>query len=795
VAVRGAVQGVGFRPFVFRLATELGLAGTALNDGDGVFIEAEGPRTALEVFLGRLRAEKPRLSRITSLEASWLEPVGLGPFRILESNSQGPKRALLPPDIATCAECAAEVSNPQDRRYCYPFTNCVHCGPRFSIIETLPYDRARTTMRGFEMCPQCRAEYEDPSNRRFHAQPNACAVCGPHIELWNEAGSTLLSAKGGGAEGAMRVIKGAASALKEGRIVAVKGLGGFHLMADAAGDADVERLRARKRREEKPFAVMFPSLECLRAHCEVSSAEDALLAGPESPIVLLRKRSKGAGLSMGLAPGNPTLGAMLPYTPLHLLLLREFGGPVVATSGNLSDEPICTDEQEAVRRLSGIADVFLVHNRPIVRHVDDSIVRMAAGRELVLRRARGYAPLPIAARGGGAAAPALGVGAHLKTAVAFAAGGSIFLSQHIGDLETDAAFEAFQRVCEDLPRIYEAAPMIIAHDAHPAYLSTRYAEEASKSLGAALVSVQHHVAHVLSCMAENEVEPPALGVAWDGTGYGLDGTVWGGEFFEVTKEQCKRVGRMRRFRLPGGEAAVKEPWRSAAGVLFEMYGEGLVERATTAGARTFLSVPGAEGPPQTKGGQECPRSRAELGVMERMLAGGINSPLTSSAGRLFDAVASLTGLRQVTRHEGQAAMQLEFAAESRASTATYPAPLAESEGLFEADWAPMVRAMLDDVRDGVPIAEISAAFHNTLADWIIAAARRVGHRRVVLSGGCFQNTRLLETTIGKLRGQGFTPVWHQRVPPNDGGIALGQVIAARRWPRPLPDGAQTAESP
>ncbi|MCU0788710.1 MAG: carbamoyltransferase HypF [Verrucomicrobia bacterium] len=831
VVIRGAVQGVGFRPFVFRLASELGLRGWVNNSSQGVLIEVEGSREALEEFLIRVQAEAPVRAFIQSLEPTWLDALGFEGFEIRKSDVVGEKSALILPDIATCPECLGEVLDPADRRHLYPFTNCTNCGPRFSIIEALPYDRPNTSMKGFAMCDECRAEYENPASRRFHAQPNACPRCGPQLELWgcdpasgNAGGPRFHTrdhpAAGRGAIG-HEALLAAAKAIADGAIVAVKGLGGFHLLCRASDESVVGRLRERKHREEKPFAVMFPSVESVREHCEVVPLEERLLSSPEAPIVLLRRRSEQPGarclpsskgcIAPAVAPGNPWLGALLPYTPLHHLLLREIGFPVVATSGNLSDEPICTDEAEAVTRLAGIADCLLVHNRPIVRHVDDSIVRVTAGREMVLRRARGYAPLPV---GLGSeirnpqSAITLGVGAHLKNAVALSVGAQVFVSQHIGDLETEAAMEAFQRVVDDLQRLYGVSATQLVSDAHPEYLSTKFARDrvASASLPAGLqdipassglpvnsqagslrhVEVQHHVAHVLSCMAENERDAPVLGVSWDGTGYGLDGTVWGGEFIRIDRRgpgmDWRRVGHLRPFRLPGGDKAVREPRRCALGLLHELQGGRLEGLAGTPVGSAF--------PPE------------ELGALARMLERGLNSPLTSSMGRLFDAVASLTGLRQFVRHEGQAAMALEFAADGvdtegayalpigncqspgtkgqwrteqpgASSTSSRPAPHASAV----LDWKPLIEAVLADLRMNVPVGLISARFHNALSEAIVAMARREGLESVVLSGGCFQNRRLLERTITRLRQEGFRPYWHQRVPANDGGIALGQVAS------------------
>ncbi len=811
LCVRGAVQGVGFRPFVFRLANELNLSGWVNNSPQGVFIEVEGDRISLEQFLLRLETEKPPRSFIQSLESCWLDACGYNEFEIRESDAGGDKTALVLPDIATCPDCVREIFDPANRRYFYPFTNCTNCGPRFSIIGALPYDRANTSMKAFTMCPQCQAEYNDPRNRRFHAQPNACPGCGPRLELWD---SEKRISPVSDSTDARSLLEHAADAIRSGQIVAVKGLGGIHLMVAAHDERAVQRLRERKHREEKPFAVMFPSPDAIKAVCEVSPPEERLLRSPEAPIVLLKRwrqsRSSRARVQIPdeVAPGNPNLGIMLPYTPLHHLLMSLLGFPVVATSGNLSDEPICIDEHEALVRLGGIADVFLVHNRPIVRHVDDSIVRVMMDREMVLRRARGYAPLPIVIKSEARKSNSiLAVGAHLKNTVALSVGPQVFLSQHIGDLETDQAFGAFRRVIADFEKLYEAKPAVVAADFHPNYLSTRFAngvaggetrqavlnrttqdpspalkgtlsptegerdgvrgardrqspEDASKR-AVRLVAVQHHVAHILSCMAENELEPPVLGVAWDGTGYGLDGAIWGGEFFHVTGTSCERVAHLRQFRLPGGDRAVKESRRSALGVLYEMLGDA----AFNVDLQHFLRG----------------MWNNELPAVQRMLKQKINSPLTSSAGRLFDAVAALVGLRATTRFEGQAAMELEFAIDDVETDECYNNLLSrDTQSPMIVDWAPMIEAIRNDVRHAVLVAEISARFHNTLAEMIVAVARRVGETRVVLSGGCFQNRYLTERTVRRLEAEGFRPYWHQRVPPNDGGIALGQIVAALR---------------
>lgn len=750
LVIRGAVQGVGFRPFIYRLATGMGLHGWVNNSAQGVFIEVEGDRDLLESFLLRIPAERPPHAFIQSLESSFLDPIGYGDFTIRHSEEVGARTAFILPDLATCPDCRREILDATDRRYRYPFTNCTNCGPRFSIIQALPYDRPNTTMKHFTMCEACQAEYDNPLDRRFHAQPNACPRCGPHLELWNRQGEVLATHDA--------ALGQAAEAIRQGQVVAVKGLGGFHLMVDARSAAAIGRLREGKHREEKPFAVMYPDLEAVRRDCEVAPLEERLLLAPECPIVLLRKRDTAAGVCDGVAPGNPYLGVMLPYTPLHHLLLADLGFPVVATSGNLTDEPICTDEHEVIARLGAIAELYLVHNRPIARHVDDSIVRVMLGREMVMRRARGYAPLPVHLK---EAVPAiLAVGAHLKNTVALAVGSEVFISQHIGDLETVQAYEAFTRVIADFEFLYDAAPVALGCDLHPDYLSTLYARQ----LDTPHVGVQHHFAHVLSCMAENELDGPLLGVAWDGTGYGTDATIWGGEFLRVrpgTGNSFERVAHLRTFRLPGGEAAIREPRRVALGLLYAMLGADVFARTDLAPLSAFTA--------------------AELRLLQSMLQRGFNCPVTSSAGRLFDAVASLIGLRQKATFEGQAAMELEFALHGTATDEHYPVAWhASAAGAGTAplmvDWAPLVHGLLADLTAGVTVAELSARFHNTLAAAVVAVAERAGEEHVVLSGGCFQNRYLTERTVHRLRAAGFRPYWHQRVPTNDGGIALGQVV-------------------
>ena len=783
VVIHGAVQGVGFRPFVYRLAVHLNLNGWVSNSAQGVVVEVQGPAQDLEIFLLQLDARKPPRASIQSMEPSWLDAVAFAGFAIRESDQSGATTALVLPDIATCQDCLREIGDPSDRRYRYPFTNCTNCGPRYTITEQLPYDRPNTSMQGFAMCDRCRGEYDNPLDRRFHAQPNACPVCGPQLEWWDREGR-CASARD-------EALEAAIAALVNGAIVAVKGLGGFHLMVDAGKEEAVRRLRTAKNREEKPLALMYSSLAQVREHCELSGLEERLLRSPEAPIVLLRRRPGRLSLAHAVAPANPYLGAMLPYTPLHHLLLQAVG-PVVATSGNKADEPICTGRREALARLGGIADFFLVHDRPIVRHVDDSIVRVVADRALITRRARGYAPLPVALSAGQTGPLVLGVGAHLKNAVSLAVNGQAFVSQHIGDLDTVEGNAAFERVIGDLQQLYETAPQVIARDCHPDYVSSRHAEELAQRHDVPVVAVQHHYAHVRACMAENQIEPPVLGIAWDGTGYGADGTVWGGEFLRVDDggspdgrwptggsgggadlshgvDRFERVAHLRTFPLPGGEAAVREPRRAAIGVLWELYGGKAFEMTDIAPVRGL--------------------SRQERQVLPTILDRGVNAPLTSSAGRLFDAVAAILGLRQRSAYEGQAAMELEFAAESL----DREEPSAAGDGCFEfairdpdeasmtagwvVDWGPMLAQILAQVRLGTSPAQIARTFHNTLVESMLAVAHDVGQQRVVLTGGCFQNKYLTERAVDGLQRAGFRPYWHQRIPPGDGGIALGQVAA------------------
>jgi hydrogenase maturation protein HypF len=750
IMLQGAVQGVGFRPFVFRVARELGVTGWVGNSRDGVTIEAEGDRESLDRLIERIRAEKPRHAEISDLQTSFGPCAGFETFQIRESEGRGAATATILADLATCPDCRAEIFDPANRRHRYPFTNCTQCGPRFSIIKSLPYDRANTSMSRFEMCPECSAEYHDPTNRRFHAQPNACPRCGPRVALWNESGLGLADDD--------EAMGAAARLLKEGAIVALKGIGGFQLLVDASNEEAVRRLRLRKCRPEKPFAVMFPTLEAVAGTCVVPDGESTLLTSAAAPIVLVKRRADDRAIAPSVAPSNPQLGVMLPYSPLHHLLMADVGIPLVATSGNRSDEPICTDESEALGRLKGVADYFLVHNRPIVRPVDDSVARVLLGRGQILRRARGQAPLPIRVADEGPSV--IGLGADMKNTVALSVGRNIFISQHLGDLETPQARSAFQGAVSDLPRLYGVKPVATGCDLHPGYASSRYA----RWIDAQACGVQHHYAHVLACMAEHGLGAPVLGICWDGTGFGTDGTIWGGEFLAVGPADFRRVAHFHPFPLTGGDAAAREPRRSALGVLHETYGDGVFSRDNLASVQAF--------------------SRAELRILRQALLRGVNTAVTSSAGRLFDAVSSLAGLRQLSSFEGQAAMDLEFAMEA-GSHSPYPFTLTSGDPC-EFDWRPTIRAVLEDIEAGSPAGRVAARFHETLSEVIVAVATRIGIDDIALTGGCFQNRWLAETAARRLHQAGFKPHWPQRVPPNDGGIALGQVLAARRaWLEPM----------
>jgi hydrogenase maturation protein HypF len=747
ISVRGVVQGVGFRPFVYRLAQEHQLKGWVRNTSGNVEIEVEGRGKAVDNFLSDLEVKAPPMARIEQVEVTFYPPKGYTGFQIGESLSQEGQYQLVSPDIATCEDCKREIFSPTDRRFGYPFTNCTNCGPRFTIIEDIPYDRPKTTMCKFKMCPQCQREYDDPLNRRFHAQPNACPKCGPSLELVDGDGSPV---------GGKDVIKSASQLLKAGKILAVKGLGGFHLACDATSDEAINTLRARKRRPAKPLAVMIGTVEEIEKHCLVSPEEKKLLESPQCPIVLLRWKH-GSNISLAVAPNLKYLGAMLPYTPLHHLLLKGTGLPLVMTSGNLSEEPIAQDNDEALRRLRGIADYFLLHNRDIYARYDDSVY-IVEGVPQAMRRARSYAPYPILLPF--KSKQILACGAELKNTFCLTKDEHAFLSQHIGDMENEETLGHFENTIGLYEKLFRIEPEIIAYDMHPEYLATKYALEVGAKKSLKLVPVQHHHAHIVSCLVENGVEGPVIGVALDGTGYGSDGTIWGGEFLLADWRSFKRVGHLEYVPLLGGEAAIRKPYRMALSYICTLLGEDL----------------SLEGLPFTR------LDSTELEIIRQQLGRRINSPLTSSAGRLFDAVSALAGVRGEIDYEAQAAIELEMQAPDKIDKAeSYPFSIVE-EGMRVVKLGELFSAVVRDVRNQVPVPVISLKFHHTVAEIVAAMckliARESGIKQVALSGGVFQNRLLLRLATAALQRGGFSVLTHHLVPCNDGGISLGQAVVA-----------------
>jgi hydrogenase maturation protein HypF len=771
IRVEGVVQGVGFRPFVYSLAIRLGLAGWVGNDVDGVFAEVEGPAGHIRDFLAALERDAPPLARVERVSAQPMSPDGRPGFAIVASDTAGRRRALVSADSATCADCLRELADPADRRFGYPFINCTNCGPRFTIVRDVPYDRPLTTMAGFAMCAACAADYHDPADRRFHAQPVCCPACGPRLRLVAADGTELPGSAGTPAGAPDGALAGAVAALAGGQVLAVKGLGGYHLAVDAASEKAAALLRARKHREDKPFAVMVADLAGARALCEVDELAASLLASPRRPIVLLPRRAglpgaaapgvdtpAAATLAAAVAPGNRQLGVMLPYTPLHHLLLRDFARPMVLTSGNVSDEPIAYRDEDALARLGGIADVFLTHDRPIHIRTDDSVVRPFRGREAVLRRSRGYVPEPLAVATR-FSRPVLACGAELKNTFCLGREDRAFLSHHIGDLENYETLRSFTEGIGHFRRLFDVAPQIVAHDLHPDYLSTRYALDQDDCV---LAGVQHHHAHIASCLADNGESGPVIGVAFDGTGYGTDGTIWGGEFLLADLADAERAGHLAGVRMPGGAAAIRQPWRMAAAYLDAAFPDGL---------------PG--------GLDVVVRNQEAWPTVLALGRRGMNSPLTSSAGRLFDAVAALLGLRDAINYEGQAAVELEqLAATSRHEP--YQAAITDGRP-FTVAGADLVRTAAEDLLAGVPRENIGARFHQGVAAMIGEACgllrERSGLGTVALSGGVFQNLLLLGTVADLLEGLGFRVLTHSRVPPNDGGISLGQAVVAATWDR------------
>ena len=753
ISARGVVQGVGFRPFVYQLATKHGLNGWVCNTSEDVKIEVQGQRDNLERFLLELQDNAPPLACIEHISVTYHSPADYKGFEIRRSIEEEGKYQLIPPDIATCQACLKEIVSPEDRRYRYPFTNCTNCGPRFTIIEDIPYDRPKTTMRSFRMCPQCQSEYDNPLDRRFHAQPNACPECGPGLELLDTRGDRVPSSD---------AIATAGRFLRDGKIVAIKGLGGFLLACDATSEKAVELLRQRKRRPFKPLAIMVVDIDEARRHCRISEREERLLTSSQGPIVLMWWKPESK-VCQAVAPNLKYLGVMLPYTPLHHILLRETGVPLVMTSGNLSEEPIAKDNDEAVRRLSRIADYFLVHNRDIYARYDDSVVVVERGDVQLTRRARGYAPYPIHLAF--KARQALGCGAEWKHTFCLSKDNYAFMSPHIGDMENLETVEHFENSLALYEKLFRIEPEVVAYDLHPEYLSTKYALElATQSPGVALVPVQHHHAHIVSCMVDNGIEAPVIGVALDGTGYGSDGQIWGGEFVVADYKGFQRMGHLEYLPLPGGDAAIRRPYRTAIAYVSKLLGEDSIGSAL---------------------GFSKQVDAAEIELVQRQIQAGLNSPLTSSMGRLFDAVSALLGIRGEIDYEGQAAVELEMIAyddTGGAGNEGYPYSIRENEGLRIVQLEELLSDIVGDLRKGITASTISARFHNTVSRMVCEVcqliARTTGINQVALSGGVFQNRLLIRKVVPLLESAGFSVLTHRQVPCNDGGISLGQAIIA-----------------
>lgn len=753
--VQGIVQGVGFRPFVHRVAVKLGLTGFVRNQSGLVYLEAEGPASGLDDLARVLNVEPPRLARVESIQWLSLSPIGSTEFLIEESVANDSQLVFVSPDVATCDDCLSELFDPSDRRYLYPFINCMNCGPRLTIIREAPYDRLRTTMCDFEMCGACRREYNDPSDRRFHAQPIACPVCGPQLSLTSNVGQAIDSSQ---------PLDEFAAAIKARKIGGMKGLGGYHLVCDACDESVVATMRQRKHRDEKPFAIMVGSLAQARQICEIDESEAALLCSLRRPIVLLRRkpRTETVQIANGVAPGNSWLGVMLPYTPLHHLLMRALNGrPVIMTSGNSSDEPMAHVDQDAFERLNGIVDLFLTHNRQIHVRCDDSVTRFVSGQELPIRRSRGYAPepvtLPVALR-----RPTLAAGGQLKGVFALGRDRLAFLSHHLGDLDHLSAWQAFERDLALYEQLFKIRPELIVHDLHPDYASTRYAIRRSQAEGIPRLAVQHHHAHVASGMAEHRLTGSVIGVSFDGTGYGTDGAIWGGEFLIASYDDFHRAAHVRYVGLPGGDVAVREPWRCAVSHL----------RDAGCDPREVMGI----------------ATLSRLRTVEQMLERNVNCPLTSSMGRLFDAVAAIAGIRTHVSFEGQAAVELEaksLAADEEAPA--YPFEIVRKSGAdrtsqFEIDTRPLVRGVVDDVKDVTRISQIAGRFQSTVVRMIGDVCRQLrriwGLEQVVLSGGVFMNARLVTEASQELTAQGFHVYRQTLVPCNDGGLSLGQLAIA-----------------
>jgi hydrogenase maturation protein HypF len=744
IHISGVVQGVGFRPFVFRLANELGLTGYVLNNPEGVFIEAEGEKKKLDEFLVRIEKEKPEISKIYSLQYVFLEETGADSFEIRVSDETGERRVAILPDIAVCDKCMDEVTDPKDRRFMYPFTICTNCGPRYTITQSLPYDRKNTSMKSFVMCPDCEKEYTIASFRRFHAQPNACHECGPWMSL-HDCNGQLSCEKSTALEKVTNLIR-------KGYIIAVKGIGGYHLVCDAANDEAVQRLRQRKQREEKPMAVMFPDLDSIMTETAISPLEARAITSIERPIVIVSKKDEYT-LAPSVFPDNATVGVFLPYTPLHHLIVRKLKKPVIATSANITDDPIAKDEPDAFARLSKIADYFLTHNRDIIRRCDDSVVTVIAERQVPIRRSRGFVPLPLQVpfqfR-----KPVLALGPYMNNTIAVGIDNKVYHSQHIGDLDSPLAIEFYEETIHDFLRLLDIQPEIVVSDLHPGYYSTKHGE---KHYSGKLVSVQHHFAHILSCMTDNNVPEgtAVIGFAFDGTGYGTDGTVWGSEVFIASHSGFKRAYNLKPFKLPGGDRSVREPCRTALSLLYETFGD------------EALNIP------------HNPLSAKERSFLVEMIKKDVNSPVTTGMGRLFDGVASLINVKQKISYHAQAAIALEQAAMKSDKTDSYPFTLRNNE----IDQRAVIEAIVKDLDKDTAPEIIARKFHNTIVDIIVSIAeslrKETGISTVALTGGVFQNALLSENSFDRLTDKGFVPLLHQLVPPNDGGIALGQAVYAQ----------------
>ena len=749
IKVNGVVQGVGFRPFVYRIAHEHGVAGWVRNTSCNVEIKVEGTGREVDKFIAALKAETPPLARIDDIDVVVCSPHGYNKFEIRESVSAEGESQLVSPDIATCDDCRREIFDANDRRYHYPFTNCTNCGPRFTIIGDIPYDRANTTMCRFRMCKLCQREYDDPLNRRFHAQPNACPECGPRLSLVDRNGKPVACDDS---------IAASAKLLRAGKILALRGLGGFQLACDATNAKAIKLLRKRKRRPSKPFAVMFTSIEEIEKHCLVSKKEKELLQSAEAPIVLLKWKCDKSSIASGVAERLNYLGAMLPYTPLHHLLMSDAGLPLVMTSGNLSEEPIAKDNDEALRRMGGIADYFLLHDREIYARYDDSVC-IVEREPQVVRRARGYAPYPV--KLGFDSMQVLACGAELKNTFCLTKGRHAFVSQHIGDMENAETLEHYENTVELYKRLFRVEPEVVAHDMHPEYLATKYALRVAEASDLRLVSVQHHHAHIVSCMADNGINEPVIGVALDGTGYGADGTIWGGEFLVAELGRFDRVGHLEYVPLLGGEAAIKKPYRMALSYIWSLLGNDFP----------------LDGLPLSKLGS------SELDLLKQQLKRGLNCPPTSSAGRLFDAVSAIAGVCVEISYEAQAAIELEMVAEgARRSRKLYPFEIVEQNSLRVVKLSKLIAAMVKDVRADVPASRISLKFHRTMAQIVremcSSISKDTGIKVVALSGGVFQNRLLARLVVESLEADGFKVLTHRDVPCNDGCISLGQAVVA-----------------